>query len=307
MSTQNTAETAQPGIFEWHPAELIRRRLPSRHETGPDPASDSNSARFALIVLNQPLHTHLGVVRQLWDNAHIRIAADGGANALYEAAGQHGDSSFDDLAVIIGDLDSLSPAAQSYYESRDDSTGQQQKTQVIRDPDQESTDFGKAVQYIRRTTTSDTHQTANANANAKTKTKPLDIVAVGGLGGRVDQGLSQLHHLYLFQTDPRYADGRMYLFSGESLTFLLKPGKHRIRVRDSPAGEREDVFGKHVGILPVGGPSSISTAGLEWDVRDWETAFGGRVSTSNHVLPETEVVEVATTREVLFTIALRGV
>jgi thiamine pyrophosphokinase len=26
--------------------------------------------------------------------AHIRIAADGGANALYEAAGQHGDSSF---------------------------------------------------------------------------------------------------------------------------------------------------------------------------------------------------------------------
>lgn len=121
----------------------------------------------------------------------------------------------------------------------------------------------------------------------------------------MDQGLSQLHHLYLFQTDPRYAAGRMYLFSGESLTFLLKPGRHRIRVRDGPAGGEADVFGKHVGILPVGGPSRITTRGLEWDVTDWETEFGGQVSTSNHVLPETQVVEVATTRDVLFTIALR--
>ncbi len=99
----------------------------------------------------------------------------------------------------------------------------------------------------------------------------------------------------------------MYLFSGESLTFLLKGGsgsggRHRIRVRDHG---HDDVFGKHVGILPVGGPSRITTRGLEWDVQDWETEFGGRVSTSNHVLPGTEVVEVETTRDVLFTIALR--
>jgi thiamine pyrophosphokinase len=130
------------------------------------------------------------------------------------------------------------------------------------------------------------------------------MVAIGGLGGRVDQGLSQLHHLYLFQTDARYAQGRMYLFSGESLTFLLKAGRHRIRVRDGPAGEG-DVFGKYVGFLPVGGPSRITTRGLEWDVTDWETRFGGRMSTSNHVLPETEVVEVETTEDVLWTIALR--
>jgi thiamine pyrophosphokinase len=94
----------------------------------------------------------------------------------------------------------------------------------------------------------------------------------------------------------------MYLFSGENLTFLLKAGRHRIRVRH---GHLEDVFGKHVGILPVGAPSRITTRGLEWDVADWETAFGGQLSTSNHVLPATEVVEVETTRDVLFTIALR--
>lgn len=197
----------------------------------------------------------------------------------------------DDLAVIIGDLDSLTPTTRAYYESRGDGEGQSKKTVVIHDPDQESTDFGKAVAYVRQ-------HYAHRDGSG-----PLDIVAIGGLGGRVDQGLSQLHHLYLFQTGPRYAQGRMYLFSGESLTFLLKPGTHRIRVRDGRS--EEDVFGKHVGILPVGKPSRITTRGLEWDVQDWETQFGGRVSTSNHVLPETEVVEVQTTEEVLFTIALR--
>lgn len=135
-----------------------------------------------------------------------------------------------------------------------------------------------------------------------------DIVAIGGLGGRVDQGVSQLHHLYLFQTDPEYAEGRMYLFSGESLTFLLKTGKHLIRVRNPPGpdGRRdEDVFGKYVGILPLAGPCRITTHGLEYDVTDWGTVVGGLLSTSNHVLPETEVVEVETTGDVLFTIALR--
>jgi thiamine pyrophosphokinase len=197
--------------------------------------------------------------------------------------------------VIIGDLDSLTPSVQSYYESRKASGNP--KTQVIRDSDQESTDFGKAVAYIRQ--------------HYNDGSQPLDIVAIGGLGGRVDQGLSQLHHLYLFQTDARYADGRMYLFSGESLTFLLKAGRHRIRVRDEGSvvdgdgGGGGDVFGKYVGFLPIGGPSRITTKGLEWDVQDWETKFGGRMSTSNHVLPTTEVVEVETTEEVLFTISLR--
>jgi len=201
----------------------------------------------------------------------------------------------DDLAVIIGDLDSLTPQARQYYETLDST----QKTAIIRDADQESTDFGKAVAYVR------THY---HRATQDSGSRPLDIVAVGGLGGRVDQGLSQLHHLYLFQSDPAYAQGRMYLFSGESLTFLLKAGRHRIRVRDNSSGGGaggSDVFGKHVGILPVGEPSKITTRGLEWDVSDWETRFGGRLSTSNHVLPETEVVEVETTRDVLWTIALR--
>jgi thiamine pyrophosphokinase len=203
------------------------------------------------------------------------------------------------LHHIIGDLDSLTPTTQAYYESR--------KTVILRDPDQNSTDFGKCVAYIRQHhhVLPPPPQNAAASTGGTGTSRPPDIVAVGGLGGRVDQGLSQLHHLYLFQTDPRYAEGRMYLFSGESLTFLLQPGRHRIRVREDDDDKEGDVFSKYVGILPIGETSRITTTGLEWDVTDWETRFGGKMSTSNHVLPETKVVEVETTQKVLFTIALR--
>lgn len=276
MSTTSKSPDTNPAdITSWHPISLIR---PPSNNAGQLPQKPG----FALIVLNQPLPHHLVVTKRLWENARTHIAADGGANCLFDAAGQHDERSFDNLQTIIGDLDSLTDETRKYF------TSAPCNAEVIHDPDQESTDFGKAVKLVR---------------DQRHVDGPVDIVAIGGLGGRVDQGLSQLHHLYLFQAHPRYAEGRMYLFSGESLTFLLKAGRHRIRVREE--GEAEDLFDKYVGVLPVKGPSRISTKGLEWDVTDWETEFGGRVSTSNHILPETKVVEVETTEDVLFTIALR--
>lgn len=59
-----------------------------------------------------------------------------------------------------------------------------------------------------------------------------------------------------------------------------------------------------MGIIPLRGTSIISTKGLEWDVTDWTTEIGGQLSTSNHILPETSVVEVETNNDVLFTVAL---
>ncbi|KOS23171.1 Thiamine pyrophosphokinase 3 [Escovopsis weberi] len=250
--------------FEWHPARFMQ---------------DHGSQDFALLVLNQPLRNSTNL-RRLWRNSSFRVAADGGANRLHELSSFQG--KFSNLQVIIGDLDSLRPHVKEFYSS------QYSSTKIIHDTDQGSTDFGKAISHIRGTLAPGT-----------------DIVALGGIGGRVDQGLSQLHHLYLFQAaDSGYPDGRIFLVSGSSLTFLLKAGTHRIQVRED---SEEDVFGKHVGIIPLKEPATISTTGLEWDVEDWPTSIGGRMSTSNHVLPETKVVQVKTDKDVLFTIALRQV
>ncbi|KAJ0103751.1 thiamine pyrophosphokinase [Diaporthe amygdali] len=275
--------------IDWYPARILQPRA-DRDEGSNTPVRPN---QFALIILNQPLRD-VSTLKTLWKNSSLRVAADGGANRLLDVCqNDDGSSVFDNLDAIIGDLDSLTTQARQHFTTR------AKPAKIVHDPDQYSTDFGKAVKWIRASAT----PSPEAGAGAA----PPDIVAMGGLGGRVDQGLSQLHHLYLFQTSPSYAEGRLFLVSGESITFLLKPGKHRIHVRERDGnGERRgDVFDKYAGIVPVKQPSVITLRGFEWDVTDWETEFGGQMSTSNHVLPETEAVEVETTKEVLFTIALK--
>ncbi|KAF4437762.1 thiamine pyrophosphokinase [Fusarium acutatum] len=248
--------------FEWRPAKLLQD-----YNIGQD---------FALLILNQPLKNGVNL-RKLWKNSSVRVAADGGANRLHKLSSFHG--KYSNLQLIIGDLDSLTPQVRDFYSS------QPSPATVIHDADQESTDFAKAINWIR-----------------KEHPEGIDIVALGGIGGRVDQGLSQLHHLYLFQNDPDYATGRLFLLSGSSLTFLLKAGSHQIQVREE--GE-EDAFGKHVGIIPLKEAANITTKGFEWDVENWHTEIGGKLSTSNHILPESQVVSVMTDKDVLFTVALK--
>ncbi|KUJ16486.1 thiamine pyrophosphokinase [Mollisia scopiformis] len=258
-----------PKIITWAPLDIFSP-APIHHKP------------LAIIILNQELKLPLYLYHQLWLNSTFVIAADGGANRLYDLNKAH--STTLSTNAIIGDLDSLLPSVRSFWEDRG--------IPIMHDSDQYSTDFTKAVNYIR----------------ASPSRKDIDIVVLGGLGGRVDQGLSVLHHLYLFQDSVTYEDGRMYLLSSEAVTFVLKKGKHGIKAKErwegigSGEGKGEVGLGKHVGILPLKGESVISTQGLEWDVKDWKTVFGGLVSTSNHVKEET--VKVETDEDVLFTIDL---
>ncbi|CAK7217598.1 thiamine pyrophosphokinase [Sporothrix bragantina] len=278
----STAAGADAPVYEWFPARLLQQKP---HST-PKP--------YAVVVLNQPL-MNPEPIQRVWQNSKFRVAADGGANQLHDVS-LASDLNFKDLDVIVGDLDSLLPPARQYFETEEAGHA----TEVVHDSDQYSTDFTKAVKLVRD------------------RVAGVDVVALGGLGGRVDQGVSQLHHLYLFDeprreifsgayrmdwSDDKGPHGRTFLLTSDSLTFLLLPGHHRIHVREKLGDE--EVFAKHIGILPMQGPSVITTKGLEWDITDWPTEFGGQMSTSNHVLPETLVVEVQTNRAVVFTIALK--
>jgi thiamine pyrophosphokinase len=155
---------------------------------------------------------------------------------------------------------------------------------VVRDPDQDSTDFTKCLKWLRQ------HR-----GNTKGAASRLDVVALGGLGGRVDQGFSQIHHLYMATKDEELLVGEIYLLSEQNLSFVLEAGLNRIELS-------RETFAENVGIIPITGPAVITTNGLEWDVHDWKTEFGGEISTSNHLQSETIVIE--TTTRVLFTIEL---
>ena len=71
MSICTPAEATHSTTFEWHPADLIRRRPQPQPASLPEAKPDS---RFALIVLNQPVRDHLSRLRQLWDNGILALA-----------------------------------------------------------------------------------------------------------------------------------------------------------------------------------------------------------------------------------------
>lgn len=269
----------------WYPGDIIV-------------GSAREHKQYALLILNQPLKLPAAFCSRIWKNSTYIVGADGGGNQVFEL---NADPSSPSLSVdtIIGDLDSLRPEVMKYwYDSG---------SEIIHDKDQYSTDFTKAVRYLKtfhipkdaelKPSNSESRQAAMQII--KDGSKIRDIVCLGGLGGRVDQGLSVLHHLYTFQKEPGYPSGRVFLLSNEAITFVLQAGKHRIQVRE---GSSNLELGKHVGIIPLKEPSVITTNGLEWDVTDWPTEFGGQISTSNHVREDWVTIE--TSKDVLFTIDL---
>jgi thiamine pyrophosphokinase len=229
---------------------------------------------IALIILNSPISDY-PLFNRLYNHSSYTLCADGGADRLYNLITNH----YSDLAwdtalrkalpsTIHGDLDSLSAHTRACYS--------QLGVEISLDPDQYSTDFGKGI-----------------TKTLSTKPALRDLLVLGSLGGRVDQGIGLLHELFREQKF-RHPGVRFWLFSEASVSVVLGVGRTRLHL---PVGE---LITRNVGILPVYGKAFVSTRGLEWDVEAWETEMGGQVSSSNHVVEEW--VEVETDREVLFTV-----
>lgn len=175
--------------------------------------------------------------------------------------------------IIHGDLDSLREDVKSYYKGRN--------VKVTKDPDQYSTDFGKAIKQVLRE-----------------QPWQRDFLVLGTIAGRLDQGIGLLSEIYREQNSKQHPNIRFWLFSESSISFTLSPGKTTIH---TPLSER--VITPNIGILPIFGPAHISTNGLEWDVEDWYTQMGGQVSTSNHIVADQ--ITISTDAEVLFTVERR--
>ena len=225
---------------EWHPCGLLNGR----------PANS-----YAVLILNQSINGN--ALDAVIENATFLVCADAGADRLrkYEDASKNGlRSRLPD--VIVGDLDSLTSETEDYYSTKG--------VKIVRDPDQYGTDFTKALKWIRNAAHEQLHDSS------------LDVVVIGGLGGRVDQGFSQVHHLYMAANDETLLKGRMFLLSEQSLSFVLEVGKNIVLLEPG-------YFEENVGIIPVVGPIKITIHGFEWDVTDWPTEFGGQMSTSNHI------------------------
>ncbi|KAK6537404.1 hypothetical protein TWF694_011591 [Orbilia ellipsospora] len=309
-------------ITRWSPGDY----LTDQAETG--------RPRFALVILNQPIVDVEGFTK-LWNNASLRVCADGGANHLFTFR-VDGDIPIPDC--ITGDLDSLESKVGNYYRSLG--------VPIVPDRSQYATDFTKSLNWIAKqerlhvpnediaTASDDDDDDTNgesevndqATKNGGINDYPLDVVAYGATGGRVDQVFHAIDQLFQAsqnlnrqgqndnnemntsssassatspsppRTNSRGERRSLTLMSDESVTFLLEKGKNLI---ETPLR----LFGKTCGLIPVAGRSVITTTGLEWDLNETETKFGGMVSTSNHLVKER--VEVETTELLLFTMEIR--
>ncbi|KAI9671669.1 MAG: hypothetical protein M1831_003197 [Alyxoria varia] len=280
-----------PGKFVCPPARLQNTQCPAQ----------------SLIVLNSPIAS-IGLLKRVWAASQQIICADGGANRVFDltSGGSQDESGKFIPDYITGDLDSLDPQVRRHYES--------QRVSILFDADQYSTDFGKSVKLA-------------LDKSPHGEEEMMDIIILGSMSGRVDQGLGLLSEIAREQSAHQI---RFWLVSERSVSFILQgppkavgrnqPDVHRHIISlacksdseskesaEAPseveAGARQDkVFTPNVGILPIFGPARISTRGLEWDVSDWPTEMGANVSTSNHV--KEPQVEVKTNAKVLFTIEM---
>ena len=224
-----------------------------------------------MIVLNTPISKPPSMVfDRLWKSSQYHICADGGANRLMDATiDLEGDAYIPN--AIRGDLDSLRQDTRAYFESLG--------VEIERNPDQNSNDLDKALN--------------------KVMSVPVDfnqIVIYGAFGGRFDQEMASFQSLHKWA--PKF-EHRIWLYGDETSACLIPSNCHvEIQVPHSATvGIRE---GPTCGLIPLGFECrSLTTTGFKWNLGGVESAFGGLVSTSNHI--EDEVVEVQASHPMVFT------
>ncbi|KAF9902177.1 hypothetical protein EC991_005223 [Linnemannia zychae] len=292
--------------MNWNPSKCLEdpQEYQRKHITvNGDALTQQHHGKFALIILNQPILINRTLFNNVWKNATYRFCADGGANRLYDLLKTDEERAKFLPDRIRGDLDSLRDSVKEYYEA--------QGVAVECVDDDYSTDFMKCVELVRArdsdlTTNSSKATTANSTPVISTTASRVPahstqeerwannygIVALGGTGGRFDQSMSSIHHLYILNQERQAT-----LVSDESIVIVLGAGTHEINCN-------LDIEGPTCGIIPVGSSeATLTTSGLKWDIEDWKTSFGTQISTSNALVGSKVIIK--TTAPVVWTTELK--
>ncbi|KAF2168110.1 hypothetical protein M409DRAFT_21556 [Zasmidium cellare ATCC 36951] len=262
------------GVVNGHGFQPVSTFWPTRYLEA-SVGDTADKASTALIVLNTPISDYT-FFKRLYNHAGYVVCADGGANRLHDLlVNEFSDQEAVEALkssppnAIHGDLDSLERHVREQYE--------QIGTSISLDPDQYSTDFQKAIK-----------KTVEQKPNTQ------NILILGSIAGRVDQGIGLLHEMYREQR-LNHPELTFWLFSEASISIVLRRGTTAIH---TPL--KSGLITPNVGILPLYGRASITIQGFEWDVEDWPTEMGGQVSTSNHIVADQ--VTITTDVSVLFTV-----
>lgn len=241
--------------------------------------SNNRPQDAVLIFLNTTLDSI--PVQRLWNSTTLRICADGGANRLYYYFGTDAEREQFIPDFIVGDLDSLREEVRQYYVKRG--------TVVLPQYTQYATDFMKAIEVALVAHTRgkgvlykpmDEDDGLSGFVKKFDERPPFTAFVAGGIGGRFDQTFHSINQLYA--TKEEFPNVTIYFVSETDVVFLAPVGKSYIAYNSKKEFNYNDPVPK-LGLLPFGQPVTLSTYGLKYDVQNWVSLVGGKVSTSNGV------------------------
>jgi thiamine pyrophosphokinase len=196
---------------------------------------------------------------EIWNKATFRVAVDGGANHWHSL---NKGGKVKEPHIICGDFDSIDADVRKCAEGLS-------TIKVIPTPDQDHTDFTKALQILQNE-----------------KDAPKTIVAlVSNRAGRYDQQFGNLNTLI----KSLKWNMRVYLYDHVNIIFPI-PANTKTEIQ-----LRSDLI---CGIVPLNGPTRINSSGLKWNLDD-VYGFGGVVSTSNKT--EEDVITLESGEPLIFT------
>jgi len=182
------------------------------------------------------------------DEADYVIAADGGMKA-FEQAGLQPD-------LLVGDFDSFDPDAGHVH------------CEVIRETDQGSTDFEKALRHLP-------------------EEKTDEIVVLGATGGRTDHLLS---NMLIAAT-----------LSPEIVVVLDSDDEIILRATSACGVALNGLRGRCLSLIPLAPCSGVVTEGLRWELSGEGMGLGVLLGQSNEAI--SEQVEVGLAEGVLLVVA----
>lgn len=162
---------------------------------------------------------------------------------------------------VSGDFDSIKPDVMESFKRRPE-------VEIVATPDQDATDFTKALNLLAETDFS---------------SSPLQAVVVFGSNtGRVDQFLSILHTLTIFNHSN--FPPIILAILGDSISFLLKPAHcHVIPVHRA---------GQWCSLVPLEGAVKLTTTGFRWNLSQDVLQFEKFISTSNEFASDSDQVTI---------------
>ncbi|XP_026322124.1 thiamin pyrophosphokinase 1 [Hyposmocoma kahamanoa] len=227
---------------------------------------------YAVLVLNRPLSQSQNFLRNLWNDASVRVTVDGGTvqwdkfiNNLPEDAQKT--AKLPDM--ITGDFDSISNNVMNKYKKKG--------CKIVHTPDQDYTDFTKALVELYKYC-------------QESKTEIEYVVALGQASGRLDQVLSNIQTLFLVRDKHLLSPNtKVYLISDDAISWLLTHGSHLIKIPKETLQSHKS----WCSLVPIGEScTDVTTSGLKWDLDQQSLKFGEIVSTSNAFRNKEEVTVV---------------